>query len=60
LGDAFATRAGSFDRKSTMPSSVTFCRVLSNSMQNGSASGSGTSASKPACWSVHANGIEPS
>src|SRR4051794_5478136 len=46
--------------KSTTPSSVTFCCVLSNSTQNGSASGKGKSVPRPTCCKVHVNGFCPS
>src|SRR5581483_7880356 len=55
-----ATRAGSCDRKSTTPSSVTFWRRLSNSTQNGSASGSGKFVPKPTFWVTQSNGLDPS
>ena len=53
---AAATRAGSFERKSRTPSSVTFWWRLSKSTQYGSASGCGTAVPKPACCSSQRKG----
>src|SRR3954466_2504580 len=47
-------------RNSTMPKSVMFCWVLSNSTQNGSAPGSGKSTPVPTFWFWQRNGLLPS